>query len=68
MVPLVWHTEVAGLLLRRLRAGRLAREVFDRAQRTLGRMPIETHMNAYVLNILIERAERYSLQDARPAA
>ena len=62
MVPLVWHTEVAGLLLRRLRAGRLTREAFDRAVRTLGSMPIETHMNAFTMSILIERAEHYHLQ------
>jgi predicted nucleic acid-binding protein len=60
-VPLVWHEEVAGVLLRRLRAGRIDRDTFDRAARGYNTLPLVTHVNPYYVNMLIERAERFSL-------
>ena len=51
VVPLVWHEEVAGTLVKRLRAGRY-----------YGAMPLETHVNSYTVGILLERAKRYGLQ------
>ena len=61
-VPLAWHEEVAGVLLKRLRAGRLTEEAFRRAERYYRGMPLETHVNSYTVQILIERAQRYNLQ------
>ena len=58
----MWHAEVGGKILRRLRAKRLSQEAFDRAEEFYHGMPIETHMNNHTLRPLIERARRYHLQ------
>lgn len=49
------------MLIRRSRAGRLGDDVFARAERYFAAMPLETHLNAYTVPILLERAKRYNL-------
>lgn len=46
VAPSAWHEEVAAMLLKRLRAGRLAQGKFDDALRLFAELPIETHLNA----------------------
>ena len=62
VVPQVWHAEVGGKILKRLRANRLSEEAFNRAEEFYHGMPIETHMNEHTLRSLVERARRYHLQ------
>lgn len=62
VVPAVWHEEVAGVLLKRLRAKRLSAGTFEEALALLEQMPLETHTNPYTAAIIIERARRYHLQ------
>ena len=62
VVPQVWHAEVGGKILRRLRAKRLSQSAFDRAEAFYHGMPIETYMNSHTLRPLIERARRFHLQ------
>lgn len=61
VVPLLWHEEVADVLLRRRRAKALTRARFDEAIELLRTLPVETHINAYAIDILVPRAERYGL-------
>lgn len=61
-VPLLWHEETADVLLRARRAKKLSAERFAKALALLGTVPVETHMNACVCEILIERAQRYHLR------
>ena len=62
VVPHVWHAEVGGKILRRLRANRLSQEAFDRAEAFYHGMPIETRQSDHTLRSLVERARRYHLQ------
>lgn len=61
-VPLLWHEEIADVLLRAKRAREISAGQFAQALALLRTLPIETHLNAYVFEILIERAQRYHLQ------
>ncbi len=62
VIPMAWHAEVAHVLLKRLRSKRLSVERFNDALALYQRMPLESHMNAYTVGILIERARRYHAQ------
>lgn len=62
VVPAVWHEEVAGVLLKRLRAKRLTAGTFEEALMLFDQMPLEAHTNPYTVAIIVERARRYNLQ------
>lgn len=49
VVPLVWHDEIAGKLLKRLRAHRLSVDSFARAERYFTAMALATDLNAYTV-------------------
>ena len=62
VVPPLWHEEVADVLLRTRRAREVSAVQFDEALALLRRLPVETHVDIYAVEILIERALRYHLQ------
>ncbi len=62
VVPSAWHEELAALLVRRLRSGDLSQRKFDDALELLAQLPVESHMNAYTVPIIVECARRYHLQ------
>lgn len=62
VVPLLWHEEVADVLLRARRSHEISTGQFDEALDLLRTLPMETHLNAYAIEILVERARRYHLQ------
>lgn len=61
-VPLAWHGEVAGQLLKKYRAKVLTDGAFDTAARYYEAMPLSTYANAYTLQTLLGVARRYNLQ------
>lgn len=62
VVPSAWHEEVAAVLIRRRRSEDLSQRRFDDALQLIAELPIESHMNAYTVAIIVERARRYHLQ------
>jgi len=61
-LPAVWYAEVAGVLLRRVRARTLSNSGFQEARALFGAMRLETHHPSHTVDNLIERAQRYGLQ------
>jgi predicted nucleic acid-binding protein len=62
LVPEVWHAEVAGVLLRQLRARILTQEAFEGGIELFGAMRLETHHQPYRLGTLVARAQQLRLQ------
>lgn len=62
VVPDVWQAEVAGVLLRRLRAGALSTQTFDEALQLFDFLKLESRRQAYTLRAIAELALRYRLQ------
>ena len=61
-VPTVWHAEVAGVLLRRLRANALSEDRFEQALRAFSALPLQTHGETLMFDLIVDRARRYDLQ------
>lgn len=62
VVPLLWHEEMGDVLVRMRRARRISAARFDDALALLRTLPLETHLNAFTVDVLVERALRYHLQ------